>query len=124
MDYDHETAAKLCRRFGPNGPVHNICVAFDFAFIADRRTIDLRIDCAAIQIDQGSFAANVSDAALRLVRLWRVDEARQHPSASRQLDASHFLYVVDIHHDSDIFLHGQFDCVSDSVEIHVANQKG
>lgn len=123
MDYDNETSTNFCRRFRADGTIHNVRVAFDFTFAVHRRADDLWFDCASIQIDQRSFAANIPDATLRMVCLRRIDEARQYTCTSRQLDAHDFRNVVDFHHDFDIFLHGQFDSVSHSVEIHVANQK-
>lgn len=121
MDYDNEASTKFCWRFWADGTIHNIRVAFDFAFADDRRTDDLWFDCAAAQTDQRSIAANVPDVWMRMVRLRCIDEARQYTFTSRQLNAPHFRYVVDFYHDFDIFLYGQFDSVPDPVEIHVAN---
>lgn len=123
MDYDNETSPNFCRRFRADGTIHNVRVAFDFTLAVHCRTDDLWFDCASIQIDQRSFATNIPDATLRMVCLRCIDEARQYTGTSRQLDARYFLNVVDIHHDFDIFLHGEFDSVPHSVEIHAANQE-
>lgn len=106
MDHDDDAAGGECFGEWTPGAVHIPSVDINSGVAVVCGTHYLRTHPAAQYDDKGQGPTAVYDAALRLVRIWRIDATGIGALSFGRLHTTAVRHLVDIHHDIDLFLHG------------------